>query len=57
MKVQFYGKIQIGEDEWVDLDTAKTIFDVPDEIEPFFFFQNMVPPGTNYLVSYSEVQE
>lgn len=57
MKVQFYGKIQIGEDEWVDLDTAKTIFDVPDEIEPFFFFQNMVPPGTNYLVSYSEVWE
>lgn len=57
MKVQFYGKIQIDEDQWADLNTENTIFEIPDEETPFGFFEKMMPIGTHFLVSYKEIKE
>lgn len=57
MKVQFFGKVQVSEDEWIDLDPEKTIFEIPDEVEPFIFFNQMIPYEANYLITYNKIEE
>lgn len=55
-KIQFDGKLLVNE-EWVDLNTEATQFEIPDDVEPFNFFKAMLPDEMFYLVTYSEMKE
>ena len=56
MKVQLFGKI-LYTDEWVDIDTEATIFDIHEDTEQFEFFKTVVGPQTKYLITYNEIKE
>ena len=56
MKVQFFGKI-LYKDEWVDINPESTIFDIPEDTEPFEFFKTIVGYQAKYLITYNEIKE
>lgn len=56
MKVQFFGKI-LYKDEWVDINPEATIFNIPEDIDPFEFFKTIVGYQAKYLITYNEIKE
>lgn len=55
MKYKFFGVLKY-KDNWVNIDSEKATFEVPDGVEPFDYFQAMFATST-YLVTYIEVKE
>ena len=54
-KFKFFGKI-LYKDEWVNINPEVATFEIPSNIEPFDFFQNLFIDN-KYLVIYNEIEE